>query len=60
MLFHDAQYNDHEYPHHVGWGHSCVAHALAFARVTGWAAQIVWSTPSPGLAIGRWVEMVSQ
>jgi phosphoribosyl 1,2-cyclic phosphodiesterase len=32
VLFHDAQYGDHEYPHHVGWGHSCVEHALAFAR----------------------------
>jgi phosphoribosyl 1,2-cyclic phosphodiesterase len=32
VLFHDAQYGDDEYPHHVGWGHSCVEHALAFAR----------------------------
>ena len=21
VLFHDAQYRDDEYPHHVGWGH---------------------------------------
>jgi len=32
ILFHDAQYGDDEYPHHVGWGHSCIEHALAFAR----------------------------
>jgi len=32
ILFHDAQYADDEYPHHVGWGHSCIEHALAFAR----------------------------
>jgi phosphoribosyl 1,2-cyclic phosphodiesterase len=31
VLFHDAQYGDDEYPHHVGWGHSCIEHALAFA-----------------------------
>ena len=22
LLFHDAQYTDDEYPHHLGWGHS--------------------------------------
>ncbi len=32
VLLHDAQYGDDEYPHHVGWGHSCIEHALAFAR----------------------------
>jgi phosphoribosyl 1,2-cyclic phosphodiesterase len=32
VLLHDAQYRDHEYPHHVGWGHSCIEHAMAFAR----------------------------
>ena len=26
ILFHDAQYGDDEYPHHVGWGHSCIEH----------------------------------
>jgi ribonuclease BN (tRNA processing enzyme) len=31
VLFHDAQYGDDEYAHHVGWGHSCIEHALAFA-----------------------------
>jgi len=32
VLFHDAQYGDHEYPAHVGWGHSAFEHVLCFAR----------------------------
>lgn len=32
VLIHDGQYADDEYPDHVGWGHSCVSDALAFAR----------------------------
>jgi phosphoribosyl 1,2-cyclic phosphodiesterase len=32
VLFHDAQYGDDEYPNHVGWGHSCIGHVVAFAR----------------------------
>lgn len=32
VLFHDAQYTDAEYPAHVGWGHSAMTHAIAFAR----------------------------
>jgi phosphoribosyl 1,2-cyclic phosphodiesterase len=32
VLFHDAQYRDDEYAHHIGWGHSCVEHVMAFAR----------------------------
>ena len=32
VLFHDAQYGDEEYTHHVGWGHSCIAHAMSFAQ----------------------------
>jgi phosphoribosyl 1,2-cyclic phosphodiesterase len=32
MLLHDAQYFEHEYPSHVGWGHSSVSHAVAFAQ----------------------------
>jgi phosphoribosyl 1,2-cyclic phosphodiesterase len=32
LLMHDAQYFEHEYPNHVGWGHSSVAHAVAFGR----------------------------
>ena len=32
LLIHDCQYSDAEYPDHVGWGHSALSHALAFAR----------------------------
>jgi ribonuclease BN (tRNA processing enzyme) len=32
LLMHDGQYFEHEYPSHVGWGHSSVAHAVSFAR----------------------------
>jgi phosphoribosyl 1,2-cyclic phosphodiesterase len=34
LLFHDAQYTEAEYPSRVAWGHSSVAHAVEFARVT--------------------------
>jgi phosphoribosyl 1,2-cyclic phosphodiesterase len=34
MLIHDCQYTDEEYPSHIGWGHSPVADALAFADRT--------------------------
>ena len=34
VLIHDAQYTDEEYPDHVGWGHSSISHALAFAELT--------------------------
>jgi phosphoribosyl 1,2-cyclic phosphodiesterase len=34
MLIHDCQYTDEEYPDHIGWGHSPVADALAFADRT--------------------------
>jgi ribonuclease BN (tRNA processing enzyme) len=33
LLLHDAQYTREEYPHHVGWGHSTMHDALAFARL---------------------------
>jgi ribonuclease BN (tRNA processing enzyme) len=33
VLIHDAQFTDEEYPRHVGWGHSSVSHALAFATL---------------------------
>ena len=33
VLMHDSQYFEEEYPSHVGWGHSSVAHAVAFARI---------------------------
>lgn len=34
-LIHDAQYTDDEYSSHVGWGHSSLTQALAFAEHTG-------------------------
>lgn len=33
VLIHDSQYADHEYETHVGWGHSTLRHALAFAEL---------------------------
>jgi phosphoribosyl 1,2-cyclic phosphodiesterase len=33
VLMHDAQYDDHEYPMRVGWGHSCLEHVLAFGQI---------------------------
>jgi phosphoribosyl 1,2-cyclic phosphodiesterase len=35
LLIHDAQYTREEYPDHVGWGHSSIHDALAFARLAG-------------------------
>ena len=35
ILIHDTQYTDDEYPSHVGWGHSSLSQALAFAAHTG-------------------------
>ena len=32
LLLHDCQFSEGEYPSRVGWGHSSVAHAVAFAR----------------------------
>lgn len=32
LLIHDCQYTDDEYPNHLGWGHSPVSDALAFAQ----------------------------
>src|SRR3954470_5014927 len=34
LLIHDCQYTDDEYPHHIGWGHSPLSDALAFADRT--------------------------
>jgi phosphoribosyl 1,2-cyclic phosphodiesterase len=33
VLLHDSQYTEDEYDDHVGWGHSSVAHAIAFGRM---------------------------
>jgi phosphoribosyl 1,2-cyclic phosphodiesterase len=35
MLIHDGQYTPHEYPERVGWGHSSMLDAVAFAELTG-------------------------
>jgi phosphoribosyl 1,2-cyclic phosphodiesterase len=35
VLFHDAQYAEDEYPQRIGWGHTSVADAIAFARHVG-------------------------
>jgi len=35
LLLHDSQYTEDEYAHRIGWGHSSVSHAAAFARVAG-------------------------
>ena len=32
LLIHDCQYADHEYPSHLGWGHSSLTDALNFCR----------------------------
>jgi phosphoribosyl 1,2-cyclic phosphodiesterase len=33
VLLHDAQYTEEEYPNRVGWGHSSVAHTIAFGLI---------------------------
>ncbi len=35
ILLHDAQYFEDEYEERIGWGHSSVADAVAFARAVG-------------------------
>jgi len=35
VLFHDAQYRDHEYPQHIGWGHSGIEHVMGLAASAG-------------------------
>ena len=35
VLVHDAQFTDDEYREHVGWGHSSISHAIAFAEFVG-------------------------
>ena len=34
LLIHDSQYSKAQYARHVGWGHSAIEHALAFATAT--------------------------
>jgi ribonuclease BN (tRNA processing enzyme) len=40
LLIHDTQYADDEYGEHIGWGHSSIGQAVAFARSAG-VAQLV-------------------
>jgi len=49
LLIHDAQYSSEEYPSHLGWGHSSVQHALAFATLAG-AKHLVPFHHDPGHA----------
>ncbi len=35
VLLHDAQYRDHEYGAHIGWGHSSIGDAMRFADKAG-------------------------
>jgi phosphoribosyl 1,2-cyclic phosphodiesterase len=35
LLLHDAQYREHEYDAHVGWGHSSIADTIEFATKAG-------------------------
>ena len=42
VMFHDAQYGDDEYPRHVGWGHSCIEHVMAFARRANVASTVLF------------------
>jgi phosphoribosyl 1,2-cyclic phosphodiesterase len=46
VLIHDSQYTEAEYPDHVGWGHSSIPQALAFARLAG-VEQLVTFHHSP-------------
>lgn len=34
VLFHDSQYTEDEYPSHRAWGHSSIAHTVAFGQMT--------------------------
>jgi phosphoribosyl 1,2-cyclic phosphodiesterase len=42
VLMHDAQYSAAEYETHIGWGHASVQDAVAFARVTGAGALLMF------------------
>ena len=35
LLLHDSQYSEEEYDSRIGWGHSSVAHAVAFSEAVG-------------------------
>ena len=42
ILIHDAQYTEAEYTNHVGWGHSSLTHALAFAAAADVGAMVTF------------------
>jgi phosphoribosyl 1,2-cyclic phosphodiesterase len=42
VLLHDAQYRDHEYPAHIGWGHSGIGDTLAFAEKASVASLVLF------------------
>lgn len=42
VLLHDAQYGDHEYPNHVGWGHSAFEHVMCFAEKCAVATTVLF------------------
>ena len=67
LLIHDCQYTDHEYPEHIGWGHSGLSDTLRFARRTG-AERVLLFHHDPlhsddfldafcGRAVSRWEEL---
>lgn len=47
LLIHDSQYTAAEYDSHVGWGHSSIPQAMAFAAATG-ARRLVTFHHDPG------------
>ena len=58
LLIHDSQYSAAEYPEHVGWGHSALPHAVAFAAATG-VKRLVTFHHDPGhddAALDRMIE----
>jgi len=42
LLIHDAQYTEAEYGSHVGWGHSSIKDAIAFASIAGAAKMVAF------------------
>ena len=42
ILIHDAQYTEAEYPSHVGWGHSSLPQAIAFAAAADVGAMVTF------------------
>jgi phosphoribosyl 1,2-cyclic phosphodiesterase len=67
LLIHDCQYADAEYAEHVGWGHSRLTDALAFAdRVAAERVLLFHHDPLHsddrldafyGTAVGQWTEL---